>query len=156
MPLATILLAAAEVSASSFAGLAPDGVPDVVAAATACFEAVATKKVDAARLTDAGWVEVPDDKPSPNGGHAYRHQGMSGEIVAVGSACSLIAPVKSFDDVKATLLQLDDVVHPDRFEESDEGIVLTKGNRTILFYVGPPTNQTPAAVRIDAMFSEKK
>ena len=134
----------------------PAMVSDVVAGAIKCFEAVASKNVVVSRLTEVGWVELLDAKGNPEtpGGHVYRRAGVGAEIAVVGSVCSLVASVRSFDDVKATLLQLDDAIHPDKIEKNDHGILLKKGSRSIMFFVGDVTNQKPAAVRIDAEFSE--
>ena len=148
---------------TSVAAVAPDTLPltpakvsDVVSAALNCFDAVTGKKIAISRLTDAGWVELltAGGKPETPGGHVFRHTGFSGEIAVVGGVCSLVAPVTSFEDVKATLVQLDSAIHPDKIEENDRGILLKKGNRAIMFLVGNPTIQKPAAVRIDAEFSE--
>jgi hypothetical protein len=146
----TLIAAAPTLTAAS--------VPDVVAAAVNCYEAVSPGTVQISRLTVAGWAEVLDKsgKPETAGGHLFRRAGFSGEIAAVGRVCSLVAPVKSFDEVQSVLLKLDDAVHPDRTEERSQGIALTKGNKTILFWVGSPTNRTPAAVRIDATSLETK
>jgi len=156
--LLTAFLIATAPAAVGHPQLAPTSVSDVVAAAVNCFDAVATKNVEVSRLTGAGWAEVVDSsgKPESAGGHLFRRPGLSAEIAVVGPVCSLVAPIQSSDDVQATLLKLDDAIHPDRMQEVSEGIVLTKGNRSMLFWVGNPTVGTPAAVRIDARNLEAK
>jgi hypothetical protein len=117
---------------------------------------VAARDVQLSRLTGAGWVEVLNKigKPETAGGHLFRRAGVSAEIAVVGPVCSLVAPVSTFDDVQAALLGIDEEVHPDRIEEVKQGILLYKGARRILFFVGSPTVKTPAAVRIDISYSE--
>ena len=78
------------------------------------------------------------------------------KIAVVGPVCSLVAQVKTFDEVQAVLMAVDDVVGPDRIEEVKEGILFKKGNRELLFWVGSPTTKTPAAVRIDIRNSETR
>ena len=153
---ASILLAGLAPSASSSSQLTPSNVSDVVAAAKKCFEAVTKNDVMLSRLTEAGWVEVldSDGKPETEGGHLFRHPGISAEIAVVGSVCSLVAPVRSFEDVRECLTRLGDVISPEKIEERREGIVLRKDKRSILFWVGSPTTREPAAVRIDTAFSE--
>jgi hypothetical protein len=158
MMLFTALMIAAVSAPAGEADLTPAPVADVVAAAKNCFDAVATKNIDVSRLTSAGWVEALDaaGKPETPGGHLFRRTGVSVEIAVVGSVCSLVAPVQSSADVQTTLLKLDDAIHPDRAQEVDGGILLTKGNRSVLFWVGNPTVATSPAVRIDAKNLENK
>jgi hypothetical protein len=152
------LIATTAPSEAGNSKLAPARVSDVVAAAMNCFHAVAMKDVEVSRLTEAGWSEVLDSagKPETPGGHIFRRPGLSAEIAVAGPVCSLVAPVTTFDDVQAALLGIDDAVHPDRIEEVKQGILLHKGTRRILFFVGSPTVKSPAAVRIDVMNSESR
>ncbi|MBW0007272.1 MAG: hypothetical protein JO335_06115 [Sphingomonas sp.] len=138
--------------------LAPAQVPELVAAALNCFESIEASQVNMSRLRSAGWVERLDKNGQPEtaGGHAFQRSGLTAEIAVVGRVCSLVAPVKSFDDVQATLMKLDDAIHPDGIREVKEGILLTKDHRSVLFWVGNPTTRSPAAVRIDASFMETK
>lgn len=146
MILTSLLLAAVKPTT-----LPPAKVADVVAAAGDCFEAAAARKVNTVHLKKAGWVEV-----EPADGKYFRREGVSARIVALDNVCSLVAPVARFDDVQAVLLQVDDVVKPDHIEEVKQGILLTKGARKVLFYVGSPTVEAAPAVRIDVMYSESR
>jgi hypothetical protein len=158
MPSASVLLIGLALSTPNFSQLPPATVADVVAGAVACFDAVSSKNVELSRLTQGDWVELLDSKGEPEtpGGHVFRRANGSGQIVVAGQECSLVAPVKSFEEVKAALLQLDDAIEPDAIEEDSKGVVLMKGSKFVLFHVGNPTTKTPAAVRIDVKYSENR
>jgi hypothetical protein len=139
--------------APAASGPPPASVPDVVAAASLCVDAVATPIIDASVLAKAGWTE---HLPRSAGGTAYQKENVNVRIALIGSVCSLVAAVKSPDEVQSALLELDEVLDPDSYAETDRGIRLTKGKRIIDFLVGPPSNRTPAAVRIDTSHSESR
>jgi hypothetical protein len=144
-----VILPALLLATAQPAALPPAEVADVVAAAGVCFDAVASRKVNMARLKQAGWVEV-----EPGNATYFRREGVSARIAAVANVCSLVAPVASFDDIRAVLSGVDDIVKPDRTEEVKQGILLTKGARKVLFYVGSPTVSASPAVRIDVTYSK--
>ncbi|RST31789.1 hypothetical protein HMF7854_13805 [Sphingomonas ginkgonis] len=151
MFLTALLVTSLASSAAGASQLKPASVEDVVAAAMTCLDATTSKGPEVSRLAAAGWVEALDSagRPVTRGGHLFRKPNISAEIAAVGPVCSLVAPVASFDDVKATLSGVDDAVHPDRFKKVDRGILFQKGSHNLLFFVGSPSVKAPAAVRID-------
>jgi hypothetical protein len=146
----TLFLAALAPAASA---PPPASVPDVVAAASLCVDALATPVPDPLVLEKAGWTE---QLPRTPGGTAYQKDNVNVRIALIGPVCSLVAAVKTPDEVQAALLSLDAALNPDSFAESDRGIQLTKGKRIIDFLVGAASSRTPAAVRIDTIHSESR
>jgi hypothetical protein len=108
-----LFLAALAPAGSS--GPPPAGVADVVAAALLCVDAVATPVIDASVLTKAGWTE---HLPRTPGGTAYQKANVNVRIALTGPVCSLVAAVKSPDEVQAALLELDEAVNPDSFAQT--------------------------------------
>jgi hypothetical protein len=128
-------------------------VADVVSAASLCVDTVASPHVDPQVLIRAGWTKHGEQTP---GGTAYEKSGVNVRVALVGQGCTLVAMVKSPVEVQEVLLQLDDAVSPDGIAETEQGIRLTKGKRIVDFLVGPPSEQTPAGVRIDIRHSESR
>ena len=123
----------------------------------ACFSAVERTGVNVDKLAAKGWtpepVEAGQDKKA---GRDFRRDGYNIRMAVVGKSCTVLAPVEDYNEVKATLVSLDDALATSDVREIEQGIAFRADHRLVVFIIGPA--MTPyaeqSAVRIDVIYSE--